>query len=61
MNDLVYAIENCKMINYADDTKIYLPHSKPQVVEGGINRDLESARLWFKENGIKANPEKIRP
>ena len=51
MNDLVYGIENCKMINYADDSKIYLSHSEPQVVEGETNRDLESARLWFKENG----------
>ena len=38
MNDLVYAIENCKMINYADDTKIYLSHSEPQVVEGELIR-----------------------
>ena len=33
MNDLVLAIENCKMINWAGDTKIYLSHSEPQVVE----------------------------
>ena len=60
----VYAIENCNwminMINYADDTKIYLSHSEPQVVEGGINRDLESARLWFKENGMMPNPKKYQ-
>ena len=60
MNDLVYAIENCKMIIYADDTKIYLSHSEPQVVEGGMNRDLESARLWFKENGMMPNPKKYQ-
>ena len=60
MNDLVYAIENCKMINYADDTKIYLSHSEPQVVEGGINRDLERARLWCKENGMMPNPKKYQ-
>ena len=60
MNDLVYAIKNCKMINYADNTKIYLLHSEPQVVEGGVNRDLESARLWFKENAMMANPKKLR-
>ena len=59
MNDLVYTIENSKMLNYADDTKIYLSHSEPQIVEGGINRDLESARLWFKENGMMPNPKKI--
>ena len=60
MNDLVYTIENSKMLNYADDTKIYLSHSEPQIVEGGINRDLESARLWFKENGMMPNPKKYQ-
>ena len=54
--DLEYTIENSKMLNYADDTKIYLSHSEPRIVEGGINRDLESARLWFKENGMMPNP-----
>ena len=60
MNDLVYTIENSKMLNYADDTKIYLSHSERQIVEGGINRDLESARLWFKENGMMPNPKKYQ-
>ena len=46
MNDLVYTIENSKMLNYADDTKIYLSHSEPQIGEGGINQDLESARIY---------------
>ena len=39
-NDLVYTIENSKILNYADDTKIYLSHSEPQIIEGGINRDF---------------------
>ena len=56
MNDLVYTIENSKMLNYADDTKNCLSHSESQIVEGGINRDLERARLWFKENGVMPNP-----
>ena len=58
MNDLVYTIENSKMLNYADNTKISLSHSEPQMVERGINRDLESARLWFRENGMMPNPKK---
>ena len=48
------------MLNYADDTKIYLSHSEPGIVESGINRDLESARLWFKENGMMPNPKKYQ-
>ena len=60
MNDLVYMIENCKMLNYADNTKIYLSHSEPQIVEGGINRDLENARLWFKENSMMPKLKKYQ-
>ena len=30
------------------------------IVEGGINRDLESTRLWFKENGMMPNPKKYQ-
>ena len=60
MNELVYTIENFKILNYADDTKIYLSHSEPQIIKGGINRDLKSARLWFKENGMMPNPKKYQ-
>ena len=53
MNDLVHTIENCKLLNYADDTKIYLSHSVPQIVEGGINRDQEiiKVREWISHIG----------
>ena len=59
-NILEIKTENCKMINYADDTKIYLSDSEPQVVERGINQDIGSARLWFKENGMMPNPKKYQ-
>ena len=59
-NILEIKTENSKMINYADDTKIYLSDSEPQVVERGINQDIGSARLWFKENGMMPNPKKYQ-
>ena len=60
MNDLNFAIERCKFMNYADDTKIHTADPNPQVVEEDINRDLANMLHWFQQNGMKANPEKYQ-
>ena len=60
MNDLNFAIERCKFMNYADDTKIHTADPNPQVVEEDINRDLANTLHWFQQNGMKANPEKYQ-
>ena len=58
MNDLMYAIKDCRLIGYADDTKIYASHKDPQVVENRLNRDLVNSGRWFQENGMIQNPDK---
>ena len=58
MNDLIYAIKDCRLIGYADDTKIYESHKDPQVVENRLNRDLANSGRWFQENGMIQNPDK---
>ena len=58
MNDLMYAIKDCRLIGYADDTKIYESHKDPQVVENQLNRDLANSGRWFQENGMIQNPDK---
>ncbi|KAL9985372.1 hypothetical protein ACROYT_G007767 [Oculina patagonica] len=60
MNDLNFAIERCKFMNYADDTKIHTSDPSPQVVEEDINRDLANTLHWFQQSGMKANPEKYQ-
>ncbi|KAL9956344.1 hypothetical protein ACROYT_G037809 [Oculina patagonica] len=60
MNDMIYAIRECKLLSYADDTKIYHSHASPGAVELAVNQDLENAATWFKENGMKANPDKYQ-
>ena len=60
MNDLVFAIKNCRLINYADDSKLYLSHQDPLVVQDGINQDLANTIQWFQQNGMIANPEKYQ-
>ncbi|KAJ7381217.1 hypothetical protein OS493_004818, partial [Desmophyllum pertusum] len=37
--------------------KIYHSHASPGAVELGVNQDLDNAATWFKENGMKANPD----
>ena len=57
MNDLTYAIQECKLVNYADDTRFFLSHRDPQAVEVGVNKDSDNTTKWFLENGMPANPE----
>ena len=58
MNNLMYAIKDCRLIGYADDTEIYASHKDPQVVENRLNRDLANSGRWFQENGMIQNPDK---
>ena len=37
MNDLNFAIEKCKFMNFADDTKIHTADPNPQVIEEDKN------------------------
>ena len=58
MNDLVYAIQESKLTNYADDTKLHYSHKDPDIVETEINEDLDRAYTWFVNNRMKVNPTK---
>ena len=60
MNDLAFAIRDCRLISYADDTKLHLSHKDPQAVEDGINLDLINTTQWFQQNGMIANPDKYQ-
>ena len=60
MNDLTLAIRDCRLISYADDTKLHLSHQDPQAVEDGINLDLTNTILWFQQIGMKANADKYQ-
>ena len=60
MNDLTFAIRDCRLISYADDTKLNLSHEDPLAVEDAINLDLTNTILWFQQNGMIANPDKYQ-
>ena len=60
MNDLVFAIKNGRLINYADDSKLYLSHKDPLALQDGINQDLSNTTQWFQQNGMIANTDKYQ-
>ena len=53
INDLAYAITQCRIISYADDTNIHCSSKNVRAVEDNLNRDLENATIWFIQNGMK--------
>ena len=57
INDLAYAITQCRIINYADDTNIHCSNKNVRAVEDNLNSDLANVTTWFIQNGMKLNPE----
>ena len=61
MNDLAYAIKQCRIIvNYAADTNIHCSNKDVRAVQNNLNIDLENATSWFIQNGLKPNPDKYQ-
>ena len=60
INDLAYAMNESKLISYTDDTNIHFSHCNPYIVEQTVNRDLDDAAIWFRENSMRANPERYQ-
>ena len=58
MNDLAYAINESRLLSFAEDTNLYASNECPCIVENMINQDLFNASSWFKQNGMIANPTK---
>ena len=60
MDDLAYAIEQCRIVNYADDTNIHFSSKDVCAVQNNLSIDLENATSWFIQNGMKPNPDKFQ-
>ena len=56
--DLFLFIEKCNLANYADDCTLYTSQTKTDNVIKAIETDSKILFAWFKENGMKANPDK---
>ena len=56
-NDLAYAIKQCRIVNYADDTNIHCSNKDVRAVQNKVNIYLENATSWFIQNDMKSNPD----
>ena len=56
-NDLAYAIKQCRIVNYADDTNIHCSNKDVRAVQNNVNIHLENATSWFIQNDMKSNPD----
>ena len=61
MNDLAYAIKQCNIISYVDDTvTIHCSNEDVSAVETILNNDFDNATMWFVQNGMKPNQDKYQ-
>ena len=60
MNDLAYAIKQCRVVNYAVDTNIHCSNKDARAVQNNLNIDLENDTSWFIQNGLKPKPDKYQ-
>ena len=60
INDLAYAIKQCRIVNYADDTNIHCSSKDVGDVQNNLIIDLEKVTSWFIQNGMKPHPDKYQ-
>ena len=55
MNDIVYQLEKCKMLLYADDMVIYYANQNSEVIEKVLNDEFHHIGNWLRENRLIIN------
>ena len=60
MNDLSYAIDQCTLFTYADDTQLFKSAEDIDQVEHAINADLKKVDEWYEFNQMKRNHSKYQ-
>ena len=60
MNDLSYAIVECSLFTYADDTQLFKSAEDIDQVEHAINADLKKVDKWYEFNHMKRNHSKYQ-
>ena len=60
MNDLSYAIDECTLFTYADDTQLFKSTENVDQVELAINADLKKVDGWYKFHQIKRSHSKYQ-
>ena len=60
INDLFFSLQNCNLMNYADDNTIDASDASMQSVLKVLQADTTNAVKWFSENFMQANTEKFQ-
>ena len=60
MNDLSYAIDECTLFTYTDDTQLFKSVEDIDQVEHAINADLKKVDEWYEFNKMKRNHSKYQ-
>ena len=58
INDLFYHIKSVKLNAYVDDEQLYDSDIDPAELEKRLLRELNTANMWYNNNGMIVNPEK---
>ena len=60
VNNLHFCATEINVNSYADDNQLHFSHECLTAIETAINEDLKESTTWFKENSLKANPDKFQ-
>ena len=60
MNDLSYAIDECTLFMYADDTQLFKSAENIDQVEHAINADLKKVDVWYEFNQTREIIQNIK-
>ena len=57
-NDVTDVIEGARIVEYADDTVIYVADKDMRVIKTKLSKYMDSIADWFDENGMVINLKK---
>ena len=60
INDTVFMNLDCNICNFADDTTMLSHRPSLEIVITEIENALTTILTWFDQNGMVANPAKLR-
>ena len=60
INDMFYTLHACKLYNYADDNSLCYANANINYVNTTLEMECKIMISWFKDNRMKANPNKFQ-
>ena len=60
VNDIFHFVKKSDLVNYADDNTLTFTHSDINVLKKTLEDESNILIKWFKENEMRANPDKFQ-